>query len=252
MLSNMRFLCTLQRTLQLSDIPSVSPFYRCISRSGTPTIPSSKGAAIALLDAVYLPLHLPSDVAVRYVGYASPRVRNPCWLDILCSGMLKYTPFRSETRPSQTTSTRNRGPSRASTTRRTPSRSCRPSTSSATTTPAAKSTSATTTCGSPVPVCLQAASLGMRRADLMCSVLSRPGQPERAVQCRGGEPPELEREPAPGAVRWGDDRRVLSDLAHVAVLGRRLVGGGDSGLCSRMHQIGGALSLGYNRSMSGQ
>ena len=33
-----------------------------------------KGAAIALLDAVYLPLHFPSDVTVRYVGYTSPRV----------------------------------------------------------------------------------------------------------------------------------------------------------------------------------
>ena len=28
------------------------------------------------MDAVYLPLHLPSNVTVRYVGYASPRVRN--------------------------------------------------------------------------------------------------------------------------------------------------------------------------------
>ena len=34
----------------------------------------SEGAAIALLDTVYLPLHLPSDVTVRYVGYSSPRV----------------------------------------------------------------------------------------------------------------------------------------------------------------------------------
>ncbi|KAM5543896.1 hypothetical protein V8D89_002513 [Ganoderma adspersum] len=41
----------------------------------------SLGAAIALLDAVYLPLHLPSDVTVRYVGYASPRVGNQAFAD---------------------------------------------------------------------------------------------------------------------------------------------------------------------------
>ncbi|PIL24850.1 hypothetical protein GSI_12736 [Ganoderma sinense ZZ0214-1] len=41
----------------------------------------SLGAAIALLDAVYLPLHLPSDVTVRYRGYASPRVGNQAFAD---------------------------------------------------------------------------------------------------------------------------------------------------------------------------
>nr|VWP02231.1 Extracellular lipase (EC [Ganoderma boninense] len=43
------------------------------------------GAAIALLDAVYLPLHLPSDVTVSYRGYASPRVGNQAFADYVDS-----------------------------------------------------------------------------------------------------------------------------------------------------------------------
>ncbi|EMD31090.1 hypothetical protein CERSUDRAFT_120138 [Gelatoporia subvermispora B] len=36
----------------------------------------SLGAAISLLDFVFLPLHLPSDITVRFVGYGLPRVGN--------------------------------------------------------------------------------------------------------------------------------------------------------------------------------
>ncbi|OCH86837.1 lipase [Obba rivulosa] len=36
----------------------------------------SLGAAISLLDFVYLPLHLPADITVRFVGYGLPRVGN--------------------------------------------------------------------------------------------------------------------------------------------------------------------------------
>ena len=38
------------------------------------TIGHSLGAALALLDAVYLPLHI-SDLTVTYYGYGLPRVR---------------------------------------------------------------------------------------------------------------------------------------------------------------------------------
>lgn len=41
----------------------------------------SLGAALALLDAVYLPLHLPSSTHVRVVGYGMPRVGNQAFAD---------------------------------------------------------------------------------------------------------------------------------------------------------------------------
>jgi predicted lipase len=41
----------------------------------------SLGAAIALLDAVYLPLHLPANTTVRMVGYGMPRVGNVAFAD---------------------------------------------------------------------------------------------------------------------------------------------------------------------------
>ena len=41
----------------------------------------SLGAALALLDAVYLPLHLPSGTRMRMVGYGMPRVGNAAFAD---------------------------------------------------------------------------------------------------------------------------------------------------------------------------
>ena len=41
----------------------------------------SLGAALALLDAVYLPLHLPAGTRVRMVGYGLPRVGNAAFAD---------------------------------------------------------------------------------------------------------------------------------------------------------------------------
>lgn len=41
----------------------------------------SLGAALALLDAVYLPLHLPAGTPVRMVGYGMPRVGNGAFVD---------------------------------------------------------------------------------------------------------------------------------------------------------------------------
>lgn len=39
----------------------------------------SLGAALSLLDAVYLQLHLPASTSIKYVGYGVPRVGNPAW-----------------------------------------------------------------------------------------------------------------------------------------------------------------------------
>lgn len=41
----------------------------------------SLGAALALLDSVYLPLHLPAGTRVSMVGYGMPRVGNPAFAD---------------------------------------------------------------------------------------------------------------------------------------------------------------------------
>lgn len=39
----------------------------------------SLGAALALLDAVFLPLHLPATTTFKMVGYGMPRVGNPAF-----------------------------------------------------------------------------------------------------------------------------------------------------------------------------
>jgi hypothetical protein len=41
----------------------------------------SLGAALALLSAVYLPLHLPSGTTVKMIGYGMPRVGNQAFAD---------------------------------------------------------------------------------------------------------------------------------------------------------------------------
>ncbi|KAF8513711.1 lipase class 3 family protein [Hysterangium stoloniferum] len=43
----------------------------------------SLGAAISLIDAVYLPLHLPSNIRFKFVGYGLPRVGNPAFAEYL-------------------------------------------------------------------------------------------------------------------------------------------------------------------------
>ncbi|GJJ11323.1 hypothetical protein Clacol_005555 [Clathrus columnatus] len=43
----------------------------------------SLGAALGLLDAVYLPLNLPSGLDFKFVGYGMPRVGNPAFADYL-------------------------------------------------------------------------------------------------------------------------------------------------------------------------
>ncbi|EJF64419.1 alpha/beta-hydrolase [Dichomitus squalens LYAD-421 SS1] len=59
----------------------------------------SLGAAIALLDAVYLPLHLPSDVNVRYIGYASPRVGDQAWANYVDSLHMNITRINNKEDP---------------------------------------------------------------------------------------------------------------------------------------------------------
>lgn len=46
------------------------------SASSVTVVGHSLGAALALLDAVYLPLHLPAITSLRMVGYGMPRVGN--------------------------------------------------------------------------------------------------------------------------------------------------------------------------------
>jgi pimeloyl-ACP methyl ester carboxylesterase len=49
--------------------------------SSVVVIGHSLGAALALLDSVYLPLHLPAGTRVNMVGYGMPRVGNPAFVD---------------------------------------------------------------------------------------------------------------------------------------------------------------------------
>jgi len=53
------------------------------STSSVTIIGHSLGAAISLLDAVYLPLHLPSSTTFKFVGYGMPRVGNAAFATYL-------------------------------------------------------------------------------------------------------------------------------------------------------------------------
>jgi predicted lipase len=57
---------------------------RLLARHGSSSVTvtgHSLGAALALLDSVYLPLHLPAGTSVRMVGYGMPRVGNGAFAD---------------------------------------------------------------------------------------------------------------------------------------------------------------------------
>ncbi|KAF8586046.1 lipase [Ramaria rubella] len=57
-----------------------------LSNHGTQSVTivgHSLGAAIALIDAVFLPLNLPSTTTFKFVGYSMPRVGNPAFADYL-------------------------------------------------------------------------------------------------------------------------------------------------------------------------
>ena len=49
--------------------------------SSVVVIGHSLGAALALLDSVYLPLHMPAGTSVRMIGYGLPRVGNAAFAD---------------------------------------------------------------------------------------------------------------------------------------------------------------------------
>ncbi|KAF8516221.1 hypothetical protein BU17DRAFT_67634 [Hysterangium stoloniferum] len=51
--------------------------YKCYTRW------HSLGAAISLIDTVYLPLHLPMNIRFKFVGYGLPRVGNPAFAQYL-------------------------------------------------------------------------------------------------------------------------------------------------------------------------
>ena len=47
------------------------------------TVGFSLGAALALLDAVFLRLQLPTTITIKFVGYGLPRVGNQAWADLV-------------------------------------------------------------------------------------------------------------------------------------------------------------------------
>jgi len=57
------------------------------SISSVTLVGHSLGGAIALLDSVYLPLHLPSDVTFKTVAYGLPRVGNPAFASYVDTNM---------------------------------------------------------------------------------------------------------------------------------------------------------------------
>jgi predicted lipase len=59
----------------------------------------SLGAALALLDALYLPLHLPSGTKVRMVGYGLPRVGNDPFADAVDSSGANVTHINNRKDP---------------------------------------------------------------------------------------------------------------------------------------------------------
>lgn len=73
--------------------PSVlAAVQKAISTYGATTVTTvghSLGAAIALLDAVYLPLHLPSTITFKTYGYGLPRVGNPAFANYVDSSASK-------------------------------------------------------------------------------------------------------------------------------------------------------------------
>ena len=59
----------------------------------------SLGAALALLDSVYLPLHLPGDTSFRTVGYGMPRVGNKAFADYVDSHVAQLTHINNKKDP---------------------------------------------------------------------------------------------------------------------------------------------------------
>jgi hypothetical protein len=47
------------------------------------TVGQSLGAALALLDSIFLRLQLPANISVNFIGYGLPRVGNQQWADLV-------------------------------------------------------------------------------------------------------------------------------------------------------------------------
>jgi predicted lipase len=60
------------------------------------TVGHSLGAAISLLDAVYLKLHLPASTVIQFYGYGLPRVGNPAFTAYVDGSGIKVTHINNE------------------------------------------------------------------------------------------------------------------------------------------------------------
>ena len=69
------------------------------SGSSVTLVGHSLGAAIALIDAVYLPLHLDSSTTFKYVGYGLPRVGNQAFASYLDTKFLDLTHINNKEDP---------------------------------------------------------------------------------------------------------------------------------------------------------
>lgn len=67
-------------TQVLSDVQQVISQY---GTSSVTTVGQSLGAALSLLESMYLRLQLPSTISVQYVGYGLPRVGNQAWANLV-------------------------------------------------------------------------------------------------------------------------------------------------------------------------
>lgn len=63
------------------------------------TVGHSLGAALALLDAIYLPLHLSSDTTFKTVGYGLPRVGNQAFADYVDAQLTDFTRVNNKKDP---------------------------------------------------------------------------------------------------------------------------------------------------------
>ncbi|KAF8518530.1 lipase [Hysterangium stoloniferum] len=67
----------------LSAVQTALVKYNTANTTSVTIVGHSLGAAIGLIDAVYLPLHLPSTIKFRFIGYGMPRVGNPAFANYL-------------------------------------------------------------------------------------------------------------------------------------------------------------------------
>ena len=69
------------------------------STSTVTVVGRSLGAVIALIDAVYLPLHLSSSITVKFIGYGLPRVGNQAFADYVDAHVTQFTRINNKEDP---------------------------------------------------------------------------------------------------------------------------------------------------------